>query len=178
METIKLQYQYSIRLGRQKSDEPDDVEWEEKTFEIVKERIGAEVQKFLEEQVKKTKSAAAFYNNMARGGNKIAKEESGVVLLEAPEHDPLEELLNGKSAIIDYEGKDGRIEAHHKKPELIFRCFAAVGHEEKITSSHSFVGNLDYIMQQYIGAGVEFSNKNTYTNLTKLIEDNVAPIKI
>ncbi len=173
VDNSKLQYQYSIRLGRRKSDTPDE-EWEKETFENNKEKIGAVVQKFLEEQVKKTKSAAAFYNNMARGGNKIAKEEGGALFLEASEHDPLEELLNGKSAVIDYEGEDGRIEAHRKKPELIFRCFAKVGYKMKI-EHRGQTTNLDRNMGDYINDA--FDATGMYLNVTKIIEDGVVPLK-
>lgn len=169
----KLQYQYTIRVGRRKSDTPDE-EWEKETFENNKEKIEAVTQNFLEEQIKKTKSAAAFYNNMARGGNEIAKNTGGVLLLETSEHDPLEELLNGKSAVIDYEGKDGRIEAHYKKPELMFRCFATVGYEMKI-EHRGQPTNLDRNMGDYINDA--FDAKGMYLDVTKIIEDGVVPLK-
>lgn len=173
-EDFELHYQYTIRLGREVSDD-GDTEYDLSRFDANKGNIEAEVQKFLEKEIEDHKKTAYRWNKdiktlEAKGNNELG-------LKKLPPESPLEDLLAGKkSGVIVYQEYDGRIEAHRIGHELLLRCFAAVGNETRVHQHYSEVTNLDNLMHEYIKECVEASN-SMYLGTSKIIEKGVTPLE-
>ncbi len=172
--TDELHYQYTLRLGREVSDD-GDTGYDLVRFEANKGNIEAEVQMFLEKQVEDHKGTAYRWNKDIDAFE--AKGENKLELKKLPPESPLEDLLAGKkSGVIVYQNNDGRIEAHRAGPEFLLRCFAAVGNETRVHLRYLEVTNLDNLMHEYIKECVEASN-SMYIGTSKIIEKGVAPLE-
>lgn len=171
---FELQYQYTLRLGREISDDGDK-EYDLARFDANKENIEAEVQKFLKKEIDDHKRTAYIWNKDIDALEMKGNNELGLKKL-SPDS-PLDELLSGKqSGVIVYQDIDGRIEAHRIGPELLLRCFAAVGNETRVHQRYSEVTNLDGLMHEYIKEFEEASN-SMYLGTSKIIEKGVNPLE-
>ena len=159
----KLHYQYTIRAGRNPEADASNPGFSIRNKDIIEK----EVTDILQETVKRYKEMAEINNASGYSGRQ-----------NVPLTHPLEDLINRKTnALTVYHGEDGQIDAHIIDSEFYLRCFGAIGSEKQIRRIHD-ENMLAAEMNNYLGELVELNQRKYSPGITKIIEDDISPLKI